>query len=68
MRGSVNAGSSPARVGEAQPTATARTLQDQKLMPESKNLGLQNSASSETISHREEYGQHGLGGLPVATL
>lgn len=51
-----------------QPTPTARTLQDQKLMPECKNLCLQNSASSETISQREEYGQHGLGRLPVATL
>src|SRR6202022_539782 len=53
---------------ETQPTPTARTLQDQKLMPECKNLCLQNSASSETISQREEYGQHGLGRLPVATL
>src|SRR6476659_5485108 len=35
---------------ETQPTPTARTLQDQKLMPECKNLSLQNSASSETIS------------------
>ncbi len=51
-----------------QPTPTARTLRDQKLMPECKNLCLQNSASSETISQREEYGQHGLGRLPVATL
>jgi hypothetical protein len=41
---------------EAQPTPTARTLQDQKLMPERKNLRLQNSASSETVSQREEYG------------
>jgi hypothetical protein len=47
---------------ETQPTPTARTLQDQKLMPECKNLCLQNSASSETISQREEYGQHGLEG------
>jgi hypothetical protein len=53
---------------ETQPTPTARTLQDQKLMPECKKLSLQNSASSETISQREEYGQHGLGRLPVATL
>jgi hypothetical protein len=53
---------------ETQPTPTARTLQDQKLMPECKNLCLQNSVSSETISQREEYGQHGLGRLPVATL
>src|SRR5882724_2798494 len=53
---------------ETQPTPTARTLQDQKLMPECKNLCLQNSASSETISQREEYGQHGLGRPPVATL
>ncbi len=53
---------------ERQPTPTARTLPDQKLMPECKNLCLQNSASSETISKREEYGQHGLGRLPVATL
>jgi hypothetical protein len=43
-------------------------LTDQKLMPECKNLCLQNSASSETIAQREEYGQHGLGRLPVATL
>jgi len=43
-------------------------LQDQKLMPECKNLCLQNSASSETISQREEYGQHGLGRLPFAIL
>src|SRR5882762_1082022 len=35
---------------ETQPMPTARTLQDQKLMPECKNLCLQNSASSETIS------------------
>ena len=35
---------------ETQPTRTARTLQDQKLMPECKNLCLQSSASSETIS------------------
>ncbi len=33
---------------------TARTLQDQELMAESKNLHLQNSAGSETISQREE--------------
>ncbi len=33
---------------------TARTLQDQELMAESKNLCLQNGAGSETISHREE--------------
>jgi hypothetical protein len=39
-----------------------------RLMPECKNLCLQNSASSETISQGEEYGQHGLGRLPVATL
>ncbi len=32
------------------------------------NLCLQNSASSETISQREEYAQHGLGRRPVATL
>jgi|GEM_PF-6214463 len=31
-----------------------RTLQDQELMAESKNLCLQNSASSETISEREK--------------
>src|SRR5260370_26453041 len=37
---------------EAMPTA--RTLQDQELMAESKNLCLQNSAGSETISQREE--------------
>jgi hypothetical protein len=29
---------------------TARTLQDQELVPESKNLCLQNIAGSETIS------------------
>jgi hypothetical protein len=53
---------------ETQPTPTARTLQNQKLMPECRNLVLQNNASSETISQRKEYGQHGLGRLPVATL
>jgi hypothetical protein len=58
----------PVSPTETQPTPTARTLQDQELMPECKNLCLQNSASSETISQREEYGQHGLGRLPVATL
>ncbi len=31
-----------------------RTLQDQKLMSESKNLCLQKSTSSETISQREK--------------
>jgi hypothetical protein len=53
---------------ETQPMPTSRTRQDQQLMPESKNLCLQNSASSETISQREKYGQDGLGKLPVATL
>jgi hypothetical protein len=53
---------------ETQPVPTARTLQDQKLMPECKNLCLQNGAGSETISQRGESGQHGLGRLPVATL
>jgi hypothetical protein len=53
---------------ETQPTPTARTLLDQKLMPECNDLCLQNGASSETISQREEYGQHSLGRLPVATL
>ncbi len=33
---------------------TARTLQDQALMAESKNFCLQNRASSETISQREK--------------
>ena len=46
---------------ETQPMATARTLQDQKLMPERKNVCLQSSASLETISRGEEYGQHGHG-------
>jgi hypothetical protein len=32
----------------------ARTLQDQELVPESKNLRLQNSAGSEAISQREK--------------
>ena len=53
---------------ETQPTPTAQTLQDQKLMPEGKNLCSQNSASSETIPQGEEYGQDGRGRLPVATL
>ena len=38
---------------DTQPAPTARTLQDQKLMPECKNLCLQNSASSEQ-SRREK--------------
>jgi hypothetical protein len=33
---------------------TAGALQDQELVPESKNLCLQHGADSETISHREE--------------
>jgi len=33
---------------------TARTLQDQELMPESKNLCLQNGECWETISEREK--------------
>jgi hypothetical protein len=33
---------------------TTRTLQDQKLMPKSKNLRMQNGAGSETISEREK--------------
>jgi hypothetical protein len=33
---------------------TAGTMQDQELMAESKNLCLQNSAGSETISQGEE--------------
>ena len=33
---------------------TTRTLQDQELMLESKNLCLQSGAGSETISQREE--------------
>jgi hypothetical protein len=49
----------PSPQGAVSPTETelmptARTLQDQELMPESENLCLQNSASSETISQREE--------------
>jgi hypothetical protein len=36
------------------PVATARTLQDQKLMAESKNLCLQNEARSEAISEAEK--------------
>jgi len=43
-------------------------MRNQKLMPECKNLCLQNSASSETISQREKYDQQGLGRLRVATL
>jgi|SRR5216684_2980265 len=35
-------------------TTAVRTLQDQELMPESKNLYLQSGASSETISEREK--------------
>jgi len=46
----------------------ARTLQDQELMAEGKNLCLQNGASSETISQREKQGQHGPRRLPVAAL
>jgi hypothetical protein len=33
---------------------TARTLQDQWLIAQSKNLRLQNGASSETVSEREK--------------
>jgi hypothetical protein len=33
---------------------TARKLQDQELMAESKNFCLQNGASSETVSRREK--------------
>jgi hypothetical protein len=47
---------------------TARTLQDQQLMAKSKNLCLQNSAGSETISQGEKKGQHGLGRLPITSL
>jgi len=39
---------------EAELVKTARTLQDQELMPESKNLCLQKGAGSETISEREK--------------
>jgi hypothetical protein len=39
---------------EAELVKTARTLQDQELMPESKNLCLQNGACSETILEREK--------------
>jgi hypothetical protein len=41
---------------------TTRTMQEQDLVAKSKNLCLQNSAGSETISEGEEYGQHGLEG------
>ena len=40
-------------VTEAQPPTMARTLQDQKLMPESENLCLQHGASKETIPQGE---------------
>jgi hypothetical protein len=39
---------------KAELVKTARTLQDQELMPVSKNLCLQNGAGSETISEREK--------------
>jgi hypothetical protein len=42
------------RKAEAEPVTTARTLQDQELMPECKNLCLQKGTSSETISQREK--------------
>ncbi len=41
---------------------------DRELMPESKNLCLQNGAGSETISQRKQQTQHGLGRLHVAAL
>jgi hypothetical protein len=44
---------------ETQPMPTARTVQDQELMPESKNLCLQSGASSETIAEIEKKSQHG---------
>ena len=42
------------RTAETKLVATARTLQDQKLMAESKNLCLQNEARSEAISETEK--------------
>jgi len=42
------------RTAERKLVATARTLQDQKLMAESKNLCLQNEARSEAISEAEK--------------
>jgi hypothetical protein len=39
-----------------------------RLPPNARALCLQNRTSSETNSQRKEYGQHGLGRLPVATL
>jgi hypothetical protein len=45
----------------------ARTLQNQKPMPECNNLCLQNGARSEAISQREKQSEHGLERLAVAT-
>jgi len=42
------------RTAETKLVATARTLQDQKLMAESKNLCLQNEARSEAIPEAEK--------------
>jgi hypothetical protein len=42
------------RKAETQPVTTARTLEDQELMAECKNLCLQKSTSSETISQTEK--------------
>jgi hypothetical protein len=42
------------RKAETEPVTTARTLQDQELMSECKNLRLQKGTSSETISQREK--------------
>jgi hypothetical protein len=48
------------------------TLQDQQLVPQGKNLGLQGSASSEAGSesekHREKEGRHCSGSLHFAAL
>ena len=42
------------RTAETKLVAAAQTLQDQKLMAESKDLSLQNEARSETISETEK--------------
>jgi len=47
---------------------TARTLQDQVLMRECKNLRLQNRAGSETIPQREKWSQDYPGKPHAATL
>jgi len=46
---------------ETQPTPTARTLQDQKLMPECKNLCCRTARARNNLAERRVR-QHGLGG------